>query len=234
MPCWDICIISCIQKFYPEENSSDIWDFSAIILIAGIFGARLYFCMLNPIYYFNEPLEILNFREGGLSIHGGLAAGIGALIVICKKRQISILKILDAFSCGTALAQSIGRWGNFFNSEAFGAPTNLPWKLFIPPSNRPMGMEDIEYFHPTFLYESLLDIVVFFVLLTIIRKFSKKFNGLTFFSYLILYSTVRFFVEGLRIDSALNICGIPFAQVVSALLFITGGIGITVIYLKNK
>ena len=223
------------KKFYPEENADNIWDISLVLLISGFIGARLYFCMLNPIYYLGEPLKILNFREGGLSVHGGLAAGIGAILVMCKKYKTSIPKFLDVFSCGMPIAQSIGRWGNFFNSEAFGAPTNLPLKLYVPLSNRPIGMENIEYFHPTFLYESILDFLVFLILLHVISRNNKARKGLTFFCSLFLYGAVRFFVEALRVDSALNIQGIPVAQAVSIVLMSVGLIGFLIINFKiNK
>lgn len=224
-------------KVFKQTNSKlnydKIWDFSAYILIIGLLGARIYYCMLNMPYYIENPLEIFNFREGGLSIHGGIIFGIIALIFLAKKYKLPALNILDAFSCGTALAQSIGRWGNFFNSEAFGVPTDLPWKLFIPLSKRPEQFSNFEYFHPTFLYESILDLCIFAILLVIIKKFGTKFRGLTMCSYLILYSTVRLFIEGLRIDSALDIFGIPVAQIMSVLLIIIGITGIVTIIKKN-
>ncbi len=214
-------------------KSRKIWDFSAYVLIAGILGARLYYCLLNPVYYCQNPLEILDFREGGLSIHGGLIAGISALVFLAGKYNLGVLKILDAFACGTSVAQSIGRWGNFFNSEAFGAPTNLPWKLYIPPVNRPADYINFPYFHPTFLYESILDVGIFLILLWIMKKFARKAPGVTVFTYLILYSAVRIIVESLRLDSALNISGIPIAQIVSVIFIFSGVLGLAIIIKKH-
>jgi len=222
------------KKFYPYSDYNKIWDISAWFLLFGIIGARLYFCMLNPSYYFHHPIEFLNFRGGGLSIHGGLAAGIIVLIYFARKYRLGILKLLDAFACGTAFAQSIGRWGNFFNSEAFGYPTNLPWKLFIPENHRPDLYSNYEYFHPTFLYESILDFCSFFILCTIIKKTSKKYQGVTFCTYLIFYALIRIFVESFRIDSALNVGSIPIAQIVSLIMLITGVTGIILITKKNN
>lgn len=233
------CLIGVIVAYFifkqynPESDSEKIWDFAAYFLIAGFLGARLYYCALNPIYYFNNPLEILDFREGGLSIHGGIVAGIAAIIILAKTYKLPVLNTLDSFICGTALAQSIGRWGNFFNSEAFGSPTNLPWKLYIPLSQRPEQFVDYEYFHPTFLYESILNLCIFFILLTLIKKFGTKFPGLTTCSYLILYSCVRIFVESIRVDSALNIHGIQIAKIISVLLIVLGTIGLLTIIKKN-
>ncbi len=219
----------------PKCDYEKIWDFAAFILIFGFLGARLYYCLLNFTYYTLNPLEALNFREGGLSVHGGIIFGIITLILLSKKYKLPVLNLLDAFSCGTILAQSIGRWGNFFNSEAFGTPTDLPWKLYIPLSQRPAEFSDFEYFHPTFLYESLLDVCVFVILLMIIKKFGKKYNGLTMFTYIVLYSIVRIFVEHLRTDSTLNLIGIPIAQIVSFISIIIGVIGIvTIIKLKHE
>ncbi|MBQ8168442.1 prolipoprotein diacylglyceryl transferase, partial [bacterium] len=188
-------------------------DNSPVLILIGLLGARLYYCVLNFSYYFNNPLEILNIRQGGLSIHGMIIAGVLAAITLVGKDKIKLLPVLDVLACAVPLAQAIGRWGNFFNSEAFGFPTNSSWGLFIPEGNRPSEYIDYELFHPTFLYESLLNIILFCVLLQIFSK-SKK-TGATFFSYLILYSIVRIFVEYIRIDSALNISGIPIAQLVS-------------------
>jgi len=213
-------------KLYPYEDYNRIIDCGAWLLFLGIVGARLYYCLLNPSYYFNNPLEIINIRQGGLSIHGGLIAGILTLIFFAKKYKLGVLKLLDSFACGTALGQAIGRWGNFFNSEAFGAPTNLPWKLYIPLNKRPAGYINNEYFHPTFLYESILDVCIFVILLYVIKKYAKTYNGLTVFIYFTLYGIIRFFIEQLRIDSALNISGIPIAQIVSAMIFIIGICGI--------
>lgn len=210
-----------------------IWDCSIWVLIFGILGARIYYCLLNPVYYFSNPWDILNFREGGLSVHGAIIGGILTTFIIAAKNGVNVLKLLDAYACGISIAQSIGRWGNFFNSEAFGLPTQLPWKLYIPYSHRPDGYLQYDYFHPTFLYESIADFGVFLLLLFLMRKFAIRHAGLTFFSYLVLYSVVRIFVETLRLDSALDIGGIAVAKIVSSIMTVVGIIGIVFI-LKSK
>ena len=210
-----------------KKNAAEkIWDCSLWVLIFGILGARLYYCLLNPVYYFSNPWDILNFREGGLSVHGAIIAGVLTTWIISKKNGLNILKLLDAYACGISIAQSIGRWGNFFNSEAFGLPTQLPWKLYIPYSHRPEGYLQFDYFHPTFLYESIADFFVFVLLLFMMKKFAIRYSGLTFFAYLVLYSIVRIFVESLRLDSALDIGGIAIAKIVSTLMLVAGLIGI--------
>jgi len=192
-----------------------IIDLAPYLIIFGIIGARLYYCCLNYDFYLRFPTEILAIRHGGISIHGAILGGLIGLIIFARRHKQSILKLCDATSVGLILAQSIGRWGNFFNSEAFGAPTNLPWKLYIAPQYRPIPFTDVEYFHPTFLYESILDFILFIILFSLIkfRKTGKKGN-ITLI-YLLLYSIIRIFVETLRIDSVCYIFGVPVAIVVS-------------------
>ena len=207
------------KKYYDKFKADCIIDFSPLIILSGIIGARLYYCIVNYSYYLHHPLEIFYIRQGGLSIHGMIIIGICSLYILSKKYKMEFLKLLDVFFCGTALAQSIGRWGNFFNSEAFGLPTNLPWKLYIPVSHRPPQYINFEYFHPTFLYESILDILIFIILLNLFKRFSK-YPGTIAAIYLILYSLARIFVEYLRIDSVLNIYGFPVAQIMSFVLIL--------------
>ena len=207
-------------------------DYSPLIIIVGLLGARLYYCLLNFEYYWANPLEIFDIRQGGLSIHGMLIIGILLVYYLARKYKLSFLKMADILACSVALAQSIGRWGNFFNSEAFGRPTNSDWGLFIPIDKRPELYISSELFHPTFLYESILNLIIFAILVFLLkRKFS---DGFIFFLYLVLYSIVRIFVEYFRVDSALNLFGFPIAQIVSLILFIVGVFGIYYINKKSN
>lgn len=221
------------KKFYGIDKAECIIDFSPYIIVLGVVGARLYYCLVNYSYYLVNPLQIFNIRQGGLSIHGMIFVGILSLWMFSKIYKMSFLKLLDVFLCGTAIAQSIGRWGNFFNSEAFGAPTNLPWKLFIPAAKRPLEFISYEYFHPTFLYESILDLFIFIILLLVFKKFSRK-PGIIACCYLIMYSFARIAVEQIRLDSALNIQGIPVAQIASIVLIMVSIISIAVILLRKE
>ena len=155
-----------------NKKNNLILDISPYLIISGIIGARLYYCLVNYSYYIQKPLEIFFIRQGGLSIHGAIIAGALAFFYFSKKYKVPFLYLTDVFLCGTILAQSIGRWGNFFNSEAFGLPCDLPWKLYIPISHRPLEYINFEYFHPTFLYESLLDMGIFVVLIFVARQLS--------------------------------------------------------------
>lgn len=213
-----------LKNYSGETNPDCIWDISPLVLIAGILGARLYYCILNFSYYFSNPIEIFNIREGGLSIHGGIIAGIIALFFASRKCKIHFLKILDVFAVGTIFAQAIGRWGNFFNSEAFGFPYDGILKLYIPSADRPAMFVNFEYFHPAFLYESILDLIIFVILFFIYKKYAVKSPGVALSIYLMLYSLVRLFTEYIRIDSALDVSGVPVAQIVSIIVFIISAV----------
>ncbi len=219
------------KNYYNQNCDVDkFFDFSPILIVIGLIGARLYFCSLNFSYYSNHPFEIFDFREGGLSIHGMIVFGLMALFFCAKYYHLNFWKILDCFLLGTPLAQAIGRWGNFFNNEAYGLPYEGVIKLFIPESIRPYEFKQFEYFHPTFLYESILNFIIFIILLILFKKMSKN-PGLISAVYFILYGIVRLFIEQLRVDSALNINGIPIAQIASVFLIFTG---IITILLKTK
>lgn len=227
------CAYLLYKKYYEASKAQNIIDFSPWIIIIGILGARFYYCLVNFSYYTAHPFEIFYIRQGGLSVHGMIIVGICGLWWLSKKYKMSFLQLIDSFLCGTALAQSIGRWGNFFNSEAFGAPTNLPWKLFIPISHRPTEFINYEFFHPTFLYESILDILIFVLLLILFKRLSKT-PGLVACIYLILYSFARILVESCRVDSVLNIAGIPIAQIMSLAIIIFASVFVIILIRKKN
>ncbi len=199
-------------------------DISPMLIISGILGARLWYCILNYQVYITEPLEILNLRTGGISIHGALLAGIVYLLIYSAQKKINIKTLCDYAAPGLILGQSIGRWGNFFNNEAFGLPYDGLLKLYIPPSDRPYIFADYSYFHPAFLYESIADIVLFFVLLFILKTSGKKYPGLTALSYLLGYSAIRFCVELIRIDASVHIFRLPFPAFISLIIFILSAV----------
>lgn len=213
------------QKYF-ELKKETVIDMAPYLIIFGIIGARLYYCLLNSDFYLRFPTEILAIRHGGISIHGAILGGLAGLLIFAKRHKISVFKLADLSVIGLSIAQSIGRWGNFFNSEAFGRPTNLPWKLYIAPQYRSIPYEDYEYFHPTFLYESILDFAIFGILIWLVLKKINKKDGSLALIYLILYSTARILVENYRIDSVLYIHGIPVAIIVSAGIIILALIGL--------
>lgn len=168
-----------------------------------LLGARAYYVIFSWDYYKNDLIQIFNFRGGGLAIHGAIIAGIIVAVVFCRKRKVDFWEIVDICAPSLILGQAIGRWGNYINQEAYGRPTNLPWGIII----------DGVKVHPTFLYESIGDFLVFLFLLWY-RKNKSKVPGEVFLLYLILYSAIRFFIEGLRTDS-LMMGSIRVAQLVS-------------------
>lgn len=202
--------------------------------VGGIVGARLYFVALSwGMYDFaDHPLEIFATWNGGLSIHGGvIGAFIGGLI-FCKKAKMPFWEFCDVVTTCVPLAQAIGRWGNFFNSEAFGRPVpdNFPFKLFIPEDRRPLQFHTSSYFHPTFLYESIWDLTLFLLLYFVIADRLKNYPGMTFFIYLFVYSIGRLLIEPLRTDSImLGATQIPFpiiASLFSLVVAIGGMVGV--------
>ena len=227
------------NKLYNSANidyrKDIIIEYAPVIIVSGIIGARLYFCALHYDYYLTNFLEIFDLRQGGLSIHGAIMFGVLGMIAVAKRTHVPIMCIMDAMACGTLLGQAIGRWGNYFNSEAYGLPVaDQSWGLFIPEARRVVGYADYTLFHPTFLYESLLNIVGFCLLFYIMKKFGAKLRGLSFFSYLCVYSVIRFFIERIRLDSALNVAGgVPIAEVISLVLLLVGACGILCTIIKN-
>ena len=200
-------------------SEDDVLNLAMCAIPSGIIGARLYYVIFNWSYYSQNPSQILNFRGGGMAIHGALIGGILAGFIYTKIKKINFFKMADIALIGMPLAQAIGRWGNYINGEAHGGPTSLPWGIMV----------DGVKVHPTFLYESIWDFGIF-ILLWMFRK-KKKYEGQIAIYYIILYSLGRFFIEGLRTDS-LMIGPLRMAQVIS-LVGVIGGI-IAHIYLSKK
>jgi len=202
-----------------------------LAVLTGLVGARLYYVGFRWEHYAANPLKVFALWEGGLAIHGGLIAGGLATILYCRHTGFSIPVTTDIFVPAIALGQAIGRWGNFFNQEAFGIPTDLPWKLYIDPDYRPPHLAGFEYFHPTFLYESLWNLLVFLILWFGLRKRLEDRPGALTLCYLALYSLGRFFTEALRIDS-LMLGSLRVAQLVSLVLFLGATLGLLLLRWK--
>ena len=216
---------------YFNLKKDTIIDLSPYVIIFGIIFARLYYCAMDYSFYLRFPTEILAIRHGGISIHGAILGGIIGILIFSKRHKIKMLKLMDISAVGLSIGQAIGRWGNFFNSEAYGLPTDLPWKLYIAPQYRQIPYLDVEYYHPAFLYESIFDFIIFIVIIILIKKKLFINDGICAFLYLILYSIARILVELCRIDSVRYVFGIPVAIIVSAGIIIVSSF---FIYLKNK
>ena len=196
-----------------------ILDFALFLIPLSILGARLYYVIFSWDYYSMHPSEIFSIRNGGLAIHGGIIIGIIVALILCKWKNVNCLNLADLVFPQVALAQAIGRWGNFFNGEAHGGPTDLPWAIIV----------NGEKVHPTFLYESVWCFLLFFFLIWLDKR--KKFTGQIALLYGMLYSLERGFVEGLRTDS-LMIGPLRQAQVISFFIFV--GCLVLYIYLNKR
>jgi prolipoprotein diacylglyceryl transferase len=195
-------------------------DISAIALWAvpaGIIGARIYHVITDPELFRGQWYKAFYIWEGGLGIWGGIALGVAVGLWAAKRRGLPLLPLLDCAAPALALAQAIGRWGNYWNQELFGGPTTLPWGLEIDVANRPAGYEQYATFHPTFLYESLWNLALCGVLLWIDRRHRLR-PGRLFVVYVAGYTFARFFIERLRIDDANKILGLRVNEWVSAII----------------
>ena len=226
---------SIAKKYYKDINTEILLDLLPAIILCAILGARFYYVIMDWNYFSSHLSEIFALWHGGMSIHGGIIGGVLCGFIYTKIKKINFLKYSDIFAYGLCIGQAIGRFGNYFNCEAFGKPCSIPFiKLFIPPAYRPYGYENVEYFHPAFLYESLWDILVFCILFFAVRKIRNIKDGVIFFSYLILYSAGRMIIETCRLDSVRNFYGIEVAHIASAVLILTGILGLFIIYKKKR
>ena len=224
-----------IRKESKKFNIKDDFISSLIFwcIIFGIVGARIYYVLFNLDYYMKSPIEIIKVWNGGLAIHGGILAGLITLIYFCKKEKISIIKILDISCVGLIIGQSCGRWGNFFNMEAYGSEVtrgfleNLHLPEFIINGMHIGG----HYYHPTFFYESLFCVLGLIIML-LIRRIPKIKQGMIISFYLVWYGILRYFIEGLRTDS-LMLGNIKVAQLVSILFILLGIIGFILSIIKK-
>lgn len=226
--------ILLIEKEGKKFNISKDFLFNMAFwaIIIGVIGARLYYVIFNFNLYQNDLLSIFKIWEGGLAIHGGIIAGLITIIIMTKKHKISILEMTDMIVVGVIIAQAIGRWGNFFNGEAYGPVTTLDnlKQLHIPQFIiNGMNINGV-YYHPTFLYESLWNILGF-IFLIILKHTNKLKTGQLTGTYFIWYSVGRFFIESLRQDSLMLFGILKQAQIISIILII---IGIIIIFVSRK
>ncbi|MFA6994805.1 MAG: prolipoprotein diacylglyceryl transferase [Patescibacteria group bacterium] len=218
-------VSSLLAKHY-NLSSDTIFDLSFWLIVSGIIGARVYDDFLQLPYYIQHPWQSIEIWKGGLAIHGGIIAGILIVWWFARQKKIDFWKLTAVFTPGLVLAQAIGRWGNYFNQEIFGLPTNLPWGIPINLINRPPLYLNSPYFQPTFLYESLgcLLIGLFLLSLNIYAIKNHKLNHIFFIwstsLYLILYSLLRFLLEFIRLDPAPEFLGLRWPQFISLIIII--------------
>ncbi len=195
------------------HDAEIVWDLLVWLIVGGIIGARLWHVFtpspsliaegIDTMFYLTHPLDLINVRRGGLGIPGAVIGGMVALFFFTRQHKLNFIEWTDIAVPGLALGQAVGRWGNYFNQELYGAPTNLPWKIFIEPTHRLPGYIDSEYYHPLFLYESLWNLANMALLIWITRHFSGRLKtGDVFLVYLITYPTGRFLLDFLRLDAS--------------------------------
>jgi phosphatidylglycerol:prolipoprotein diacylglycerol transferase len=202
-----------------------VLDVAPWVVFAAIIGARLYYLALKAGYYIDHPGQAINIRLGGLTIHGALAAGILVFAWLCWRAGQRFLAWADLVIAAVPIGQAIGRWGNWANQEAFGTPTKLPWAVTIDPARRPLGYEQFSTFHPTFLYEGIIDLLIAGVLIWMVLRMPGSTwlrEGDALWSYFVLYGVGRFMIERVRTDS-LTIGPWPAAYWLSFGLIILGG-----------
>ena len=207
-------------------------DFFIIGIPISVIFARLYFVIFNMNYYLQNPLAIIAVWQGGLAIHGAVIGGILVLIILTKRRKLSFFKVVDILAPALILGQAIGRWGNFINQEAYGGIVSESFINNFPNFIKNQMFIEGNYHHPTFLYESIWNIIIFIILIFLTKKKFTK-DGDVFYSYLIGYSIGRFFIENMRTDS-LMFLNMQVAQVISITLIIFGLVMIYINHSRNK
>jgi len=221
-------------------NPDAVWDMLIWLLLGGVVGARLWHVFtpsasniaagITTEYYLTNPLEILKTWKGGLGIPGAVIGGMLALWIYSRVKKTSFLAWTDMIAPGLALAQSIGRIGNFLNQELYGLPSSLPWAIYIDPLHRIPGFESVERYHPLFLYEIIWNLMNMGVLLWLLhRKAEKLKTGDVFLVYLIIYPIGRFMLEFLRLDTS------PWAKLNAnqTLMAVVAGIAVLLLILKR-
>jgi phosphatidylglycerol:prolipoprotein diacylglycerol transferase len=212
--------ISFIEARRRGEATAHVVNLAIIVIPLGIIGARLYHVIDQWQYYSQNPGLIIGGQ--GLGIFGAVIGGALGLIIYTLWKRLTTLRWLDIVAPGLILAQALGRWGNFFNQELYGYPTDLPWGIYIDPAHRLPGYEGFSHFQPLFLYESLWNLLGFAILMLCGRKLRLRLrDGDSFFLYVIFYSIGRFFLEGLKIN-VWTLGGIPTARWITGLAIIAG------------
>lgn len=218
-------------------NPEHVWNGLDWCLIPAVIGARLYHVLTpspsmaavgiaSPLDYWQNPYQLFNLRNGGLGIYGGIVGGALGLWLYTRRQKLAGAAWADLAVIGLTLGQAVGRWGNFFNQELYGRPTNLPWAVTIEPQYRLPAYADVARFHPAFLYESLWNFGAFLLLLWLYRR-QRLLPGELTGLYLILYAVGRVFLETVRLDSRMVGVGgftLPTATLVSLLLALAVGV----------
>jgi len=220
--------LAVVEAKRRDQKDEIVWDSLPWIVIGGIVGARIWHILTPPasmveqgittMFYLTHPLDAIAIWKGGVGIPGGIIGGALAFYIYAKRNKVNFLLWTDIIVPGLALAQAIGRWGNFINQELYGAPSNLPWAISIDLAHRLPGYANVARYHPLFLYESLLNLLIVGLLLSLGRKYADKLkDGDLFLAYLILYPVVRFGLEFMRLDPS-PVAGVNANQLLMAVV----------------
>ena len=218
------------------KNADIVWDLLIWLIIGGIIGARLWHVFtpspsliaqgIDTRYYLTHPLDLLNIRRGGLGIPGAVIGGALALFIFARKNRMNFVEWVDIIAPSLALGQAIGRWGNYFNQELYGAPTSLPWKILIDQDHRLSEFKDQAYYHPLFFYECIWNLANLGLLIWLTRRYSDRLKtGDIFLTYLIVYPVGRFFLDFLRLDAS-QLGGLNANQTFMGIVAVLAGIGL--------
>ena len=219
-----------------EYDSEIVWDLLIWLIVGGVIGARLWHVFTpspsaiaegrTTMFYLTHPFDLVNLRNGGLGIPGAVIGGVVTLFFYARRNGLNFAEWTDIAAPALALGQAIGRWGNFFNQELYGAPTNLPWKIYIEPQYRLPGFETQDYYHPLFLYESLWNLANMALLLWLTRRYGDQLKkGDIFLVYLVIYPLGRFLLDFLRLDAAM-VGGLNANQTVMAVVVVLAALAL--------
>ena len=242
-----LAIVYALVQGKKQRFKSDTFvDLAIIAMVFGLIGARLYYVLFRLDQYLKDPVSILYIWNGGLAIYGGVILAMLASFVYCRVKKQPFLKLADIVAPALLIGQGLGRWGNFFNQEAFGVNTDLPWGMtgnIIAENIRSEAANVKERFgilldsskpvHPTFLYESLWCLLGVLVLWLFYKKF-KRFDGEVALMYCAWYGFERMFVEGLRTDSLILFANIRISQVVAAATFVVAVVLIIIFRIRKR
>ncbi len=222
-----VAIVVSKNRYERFGGSGQLFESVAIwAIVIGFLGARAGYVFTHTHRFEGRPWAVFFIWEGGLALYGGLFFGALAVIYLMNKRDGDVFAFGDAAAVGIPLAQAIGRWGNYFNQELFGTPSDLPWAIIIGPAHRPEGYEQFETFHPTFLYESVWNALILVPAILWLEKRGKLAKGASFGVYIVMYSFIRFSMELLRTDTSFRLFGISRNGWISVVAFIAGWVWI--------
>jgi prolipoprotein diacylglyceryl transferase len=230
-----VAIVVSKKRYERFGGSGELFESVAIwAIVIGFLGARAGYVFTHTHRFVGRPWAVFYIWEGGLALYGGLFFGALTVIYLVNKRGGDLFSFGDAAAVGIPLAQAIGRFGNYFNQELFGTPSDLAWAVIIGPSHRPVGYEQFETFHPTFLYEAVWNALILVPMILWLEKRGKLAKGASFGVYIVMYSFIRFVMELLRTDTSFRLFGLSRNGWISIAAFIGGWVWIWYVQKRDE